>query len=87
LLSVWTIVTVLPNCWTLAEKEMGRYTRRIRRCSAWEPNGEKWYGSLKGSEATENKILAEVPGMIGDMEPRAERGFIGLSRSTAKRQG
>jgi hypothetical protein len=82
LLSVWTIVTVLPNCWTLAEK---RWAATLDGFEMFRL-GAEWrevVWKFEGSEPRENKILAEVPGMIGDMEPAEERGFIGLSRSTA----
>jgi len=86
LLGIWTLITVLPNCLTFAER---RWAGTLDGFEMFRL-GAEWTNTVwkfEGSEFKENPILLEVPGMIGDMEPRETRGFTGLSRSMAKVEG
>lgn len=86
LLIVWTVITVLPNCWTFTDRrwaaildgfEMFRLGAEWRR-AVWK---------LEERDFTESDALLDVPGMVGDMEPGSQMGFVGLSTSVARARG
>lgn len=84
LLGIWMAVTVLPNAWTFAEKRWAATLdgfEMFRIGAEWQ----KVVWRFEGSEFKENeRVLLEVPGLIGDMEPDEKRGFVGLSYRTAR---
>ena len=83
---IWCLVTVLPSCWTVAER---RWTSTLDGFEMFRL-GAEWREAVwgfKGNEIGENLVLAEVPGMVGDMEPKGDRGFVGLSRVVARTKG
>lgn len=86
LLGIWTFITALPSCWTLFER---RWAATLDGFEMFRL-GAEWRDvvwKFEGSEITENKILTGVPGMVGDMDPRGERGFVGLSWTEARVKG
>lgn len=86
LLGIWTFITALPSCWTLFER---RWAATLDGFEMFRL-GAEWRDvvwKFEGSEITENKILTGVPGMVGDMDPRGERGVVGLSWTEARVKG
>ncbi len=78
LLVVWATITVLPQFWTFAEKrwsgtldafEMFRFGAEYRDAVQRFESNEAW----------ENKVLRQLPGMVGDLERKRPKGFMGLS--------
>jgi hypothetical protein len=85
LLAVWTLLTALPNLWTFTERRWAGTLdgfEMFRLGAEWREMVQKF----EGREFGECKSLQELPGMIGDMEPCNESGFIGLSRNIARRE-
>ena len=82
LLAMWTVITVVPNCWVLMEK---RWAATLDGFELFRL-GAEWTQAVwkfEGREFRECDVLAEVPGMVGDMEPESVKGFVGLSKSVA----
>ncbi|KAL8947360.1 MAG: hypothetical protein Q9222_006351 [Ikaeria aurantiellina] len=85
LLGLWTIITVLPSCWTLLERRWAAILDGFEMFRL----GAEWRGAvlrLEGREFIECDALRDVPGMVGDMEPESVRGFVGLSSTVARAQ-
>ncbi|KAL8910117.1 MAG: hypothetical protein Q9171_004578 [Xanthocarpia ochracea] len=83
LLSLWTIITVVPNYWTFWDRRFAAMLdgfEMFRLGAEWRPAVWK----LEKREFVECDALLDVPGMVGDMEPRSGRGFVGLSSAVAR---
>lgn len=83
LLSVWVLITVIPSLWTFGER---RFSSTIDGVQMFRL-GAEWQAAVRkfeGGEFKDCESLAHVPGMVGDMAPREGKGFIGLSKSTAR---
>lgn len=81
-LVAWAFITVLPQCWTFAEK---RWPATLDTFELFR-FGAEWRDAVQqfeSNEAWENKILRRLPGMVGDTERKNPRGFVGLSYDPA----
>ncbi|KAL8712836.1 MAG: hypothetical protein Q9220_003044 [cf. Caloplaca sp. 1 TL-2023] len=85
LLGMWTVITVLPNCWTLFQRRWAAILDGFEMFRL----GAEWRGAvlqLEEREFIDCDALRDVPGMVGDMESESVRGFVGLSSTVAKAQ-
>lgn len=86
LLSIWTFITVLPTCWTFTDRRWAAILdgfEMFRLGAEWRQAVWK----LEERDFTECDALVDVPGMVGDMEPGSEKGFVGLSAAVASARG
>ncbi|MCJ1365613.1 hypothetical protein MMC16_004738 [Acarospora aff. strigata] len=86
LLSMWTFITVLPNCWTFMDRRWAAILDGFEMFRL----GAEWREAVWKHEKrdfTECDALINVPGMVGDMEPGSEKGFVGLSAVVARARG
>ncbi|KAL8844257.1 MAG: hypothetical protein Q9176_001432 [Flavoplaca citrina] len=68
LLSLWTLITVVPNYWTFWDRRWAAMldgVEMFRLGAEWRPAAWK----LEKREFVECDALLDVPGMVGDMEP------------------
>ncbi|KAL8856074.1 MAG: hypothetical protein Q9178_007330 [Gyalolechia marmorata] len=83
MLSLWTIITVVPNYWTFWDRRWAAQLDGFEMfCLGAEWRPAVW--KLENREFVECDALLDVPGMVGDMEPRSGRGFVGLSSAVAR---
>jgi hypothetical protein len=79
LLVAWTLITVLPNVWTFAER---RWADSLDGFGMWR-FGAEWREAVWRLDETEFRkcapVLRGLPGMVGDMEAGKADGFVGLS--------
>ncbi|KAF2482293.1 hypothetical protein BDY17DRAFT_324588 [Neohortaea acidophila] len=78
LLVAWVLVTAVPQLWTFAEK---RWSATLDAFELFRFGAEyrDAVQRFESNEAPENKVLRQLPGMVGDLESTKRRGFIGLS--------
>ncbi|KAL8882766.1 MAG: hypothetical protein Q9198_000293 [Flavoplaca austrocitrina] len=68
LLSLWTLITVVPNYWTFWDRRWAAMLDGVEMFRL----GAEWRSTvwkLKKREFVECDALLDVPGMVGDMEP------------------
>ncbi|KAK5311836.1 hypothetical protein LTR70_008562 [Exophiala xenobiotica] len=87
LLCLWCAITVIPQLWTFDEP---RWSSTLEAFEVFR-FGAEWKNAVqlfKSNDFRENDVLLDLPGMIGDMMPGADIGFVGLSRifADAKRR-
>ncbi|KAJ9602389.1 hypothetical protein H2200_013244 [Cladophialophora chaetospira] len=82
LLLIWAVITVLPQLWVFSEK---RWSSTLEAFEMFRFGAEyrEVVQQFEGNDFRENQILRQVPGMIGDLESRRKRGFVGLSKVRA----
>ena len=79
LLLTWAVITVIPQLCVFYEK---RWSSTLEAFEMFRFGAEyrEAVQQFQSNEFTENQILRQVPGMIGDLEPRRKNGFVGLSK-------
>lgn len=82
LVLTWAVITVVPQLWVFSEK---RWSSTLEAFEMFRFGAEyrEAIQQFESNEFTENRILRQVPGMVGDLEPRRKVGFVGLSRMRA----
>jgi hypothetical protein len=83
LLLTWAVITVVPQLRVFSEK---RWSSTLEAFEIFRFGAEyrEAVQQFESNEFTENRILRQVPGLIGDLEPRRSIGFVGLSRVRAQ---
>ena len=82
LLVLWMLVTALPGCAVVVMERGGRWAVTLdgrEEFRLWAEWREEVWKLGPGEEDGE-----EVPGMVGDLQPGGERGFVGLSKVVAR---
>lgn len=84
LLCLWTVLTVVPQLFLLGEQ---RWSSRLTAAEMFRFGAEIQDSArhLRSGDLHENDVLRKMPGMVGDVAPGAEKGFVGLSSVPAKR--
>ncbi|KAL8929811.1 MAG: hypothetical protein Q9208_000955 [Pyrenodesmia sp. 3 TL-2023] len=83
LLCLWTVLTVLPQLYVFSER---RWSSRLTAAEMFRFGAEIQDNArlLRSRDLRENDVLRRMPGMVGDVAPGAEKGFVGLSRVPAR---
>ncbi|KAL8743949.1 MAG: hypothetical protein Q9184_008052 [Pyrenodesmia sp. 2 TL-2023] len=83
LLCLWTVLTVIPQLYLFRDQ---RWSSRLTAAEMFRFGAEiqDIARHLRSSDLQENDVLRKMPGMVGDVAPGAEKGFVGLSRVPAR---
>ncbi|KAL9598749.1 MAG: hypothetical protein Q9219_004307 [cf. Caloplaca sp. 3 TL-2023] len=83
LLCLWTVLTVIPQLYLFGEQ---RWSSRLTAAEMFRFGAEIQDSARRWGSRNlrENDVLRKMPGMIGDVTPGAEKGFVGLSRVPAR---
>ncbi|KAI4253777.1 MAG: hypothetical protein L6R42_007454, partial [Xanthoria sp. 1 TBL-2021] len=83
LLCLWTALTVIPQLYVFRER---RWSSRLTAAEMFRFGSEIQDSArhLRSRDLQENDVLRKIPGMVGDVAPGAEKGFVGLSSVPAR---
>ncbi|KAL8725743.1 MAG: hypothetical protein Q9181_006294 [Wetmoreana brouardii] len=83
LLCLWTVLTVIPQLYVFREQ---RWSSRLTAAEMFRFGAEiqDTARHLRSRDLQENDVLRKMPGMVGDVTPGAEKGFVGLSSVPAR---
>lgn len=83
LLCLWTALTVIPQIYVFREQ---RWSSRLTAAEMFRFGAEiqDMARHLRSRDLRDNDVLRKTPGMVGDIAPGAEKGYVGLSRFPAR---